>query len=264
MVKMTSKKAKSGIQKYVVIIGLFFCCIGIMNIIRGVQYSKNDKASSADYVTISAEITDIVSERVGDSDEYEYKYDVYVTYTYDGTVYENKKLNMYSSSMYVGKTIDILCNSKHPATIKGISEFGSAGGVLIGMGVMFVIVGLMVAIVFSLAGGKNAKDRQRKANRIPGEVSWKRKGLRLAGEVENIVLEPQYSVNGREPYIIICTYLDVNSNTIYRFKSDFFVEDPSNVVYQGMPIDIYVNPEDYSQYYVDIEQLQAQKMVDFS
>lgn len=254
------KKKTTGIWIFGVIFALFFCCIGVSDIVQGVQYMHESNASAGEYETISAEITDIVAQKVGT----QYTHDVYVTYTYDGKTYENIRLNVYSSSMYIGQTIDIQCNREHPERIKGKLSIGEPGIWITGLGVAFVFAGLAAGIAFLKVGRKARNSAGQKRARTPGAVEWKQNGFRLTGKVERVVAESGNYGNRKKLYAIICTYLESSSNTLYRFNSDFLLEDPSDAVYPGMPIDIYVNPANYSQYYVDIQMIPTAKIVDFS
>ena len=80
-------------------------------------------------------------------------------------------------------------------------------------------------------------------------------GRTLNAKVQKIVLNTGYTVNGKNPYIIYCTYKDDYYDRIYRFKSDNLWTDPSLILQSGDDIKVYVDEKDYSCYHVDIESI---------
>ena len=73
-----------------------------------------------------------------------------------------------------------------------------------------------------------------------------------------------YTVNGKNPYIIYCTYKDDYYDRIYRFKSDNLWTDPSLILQSGDDIKVYVDEKDYSCYHVDIESIFKGKIIDYT
>ena len=102
-----------------------------------------------------------------------------------------------------------------------------------------------------------------------GRKSSKRKKLIDAGHsiyatVDSIDINTSYSVNGRHPFVIYCSYKDEYKDVIYRFKSDNLWTDPSQVIEPGSEIRIYVDGTDFSKYHVDTESLLAGKIIDYT
>lgn len=227
---------------------LIFGATGISNLISGIKYLKTNDTKEG-YVTITATISDIVSKKTTNG----YSHEVYLTYTYDGVTYENKRYNTYSSSMYIGKEIEILCDSEHPDRIQSKLGLKLPTIVMFVIGGTFTLVSIILVIVMIklLRGPKDIKEKLLK------------KGLRLKAVIEEIRTETESYVTGGTAYRIICTYTDTNENIIYRFKSDLLLEDPSANYYVGMPIEVVVDSKDYSQYYVNVGFGQTQKVVDF-
>ena len=79
-----------------VIIFLIFAVAGIGMIIGSFTMLKMEKSITDGAVEITAHITDIQSHRDSDGDM---DYDVFVSYEYDGVMYEDRKINSYSSNM---------------------------------------------------------------------------------------------------------------------------------------------------------------------
>lgn len=110
------------IQK-LVILGIFLVAgIGLLissifDMIGGFSAVSKSRAVDDSYAEVTAVISDIQVERTMDDESHT----VYVTYTYEGQLYEDVKLNSYSSSMHEGGEIDILCNKENPMQIKSAS-----------------------------------------------------------------------------------------------------------------------------------------------
>ena len=97
-----------------------------------------------DYVETKAVIDRIESEWI---DEDNTEYHVFVTYTYEGTTYEEAELGDYKASYGEGKEITIMVDPKDPTNIEGTGRQGAAIYATIIGGVM-----LLVSIFMKLRG----------------------------------------------------------------------------------------------------------------
>lgn len=237
------KTKKIGLTIFL-IIAAFLLITGIMDAVEGIKCVKGNSDSYGDYETVSATISDIVSEKKGTK----YTYNVYVTYTLYGKTFENIPYNVYSSDMYIGKTIEILCNPEYPTDIEAkegldlysIFYFGSAG--------IKILMAIIIGVIMINALRKMAR-----------KGTWLVKnGLKLTGTVESIQPVGQPYPDGQTDYLVYCTYSDMVTGMTYRFKSKIISSIQASYYYQGMPIDVYVNPKDYSQYYVNINLRQSE------
>jgi hypothetical protein len=77
------------------------------------------------------------------------------------------------------------------------------------------------------------------------------KGRKTTLPVTSIAPDSSFTVNGRNPYIILCQHFDPVSNKIYEFKSDYIWYDPTPFLKDRKEIDIYVDPNDMRNYYMD-------------
>ena len=224
-----------------------FALIGVIFILIGGIWLGSNLKFQEEAVSVSAEIVEIDTYRDSDGDRH---HNVYVTYDHDGITYENVRLGEYSSSMYEGKEIEILCDPQNPGRIKtGLGIY--MGGAIFGfMGLTFVLIGIIPLLV-SLNGKK--KMRKLMAN---GQV--------LHAVVDEISWNTNIRVNGQNPYVIYCSYKDEYKDVIYRFKSTNLWTDPNLVFTPGSYIDVYVDVNDYSNYYVNAEQVIEQKVVDYT
>lgn len=77
-------------------------------------------------------------------------------------------------------------------------------------------------------------------------------GRCLTAQISEITMNTSVSVNGRHPYVIQCFYEDPYTNEFHLFKSEDLLYDPSPML-KGDTIRVFVDPENYSRYYVDTE-----------
>lgn len=221
-------------------VGIIFLATGIITFFLNRSFAENAEE-------IPAMISEISSYRGSD---HEVKHRVYVTYTYAGRTYGNIPLNFYSSNMYEGKEILILCDPENPEHI------GTKGGVMLlcgifsGMGLLFTGISL-VPIGNSL---RKASLRRRLRN----------SGRKLYATVEEIVQNRSLSMNGRHPYVIYCTYRDDYRDTLYRFKSSNIWTNPDPVLHPGDTIPVYVEEANYRHYFVDTESIINRKIEDYT
>lgn len=228
-------------------IWLIFAIIGACMLVGGGVYLFFQIRFNSTAVSIQAEITDIESYRDNDGD---IRHSVYVTYTYMDEIYQNIPLGSYNSGMYVGKEIALLCDPGHPEKVS--TPLGS----YIGPGVL-----LLLGVVFSMIGGIAMVVDLRKKSKKKYLLQH---GRVLHAVVDDIALNMNYSVNGRHPYIIYCTYRDEYKDVLYRFKSDAIWINPEEIFPYGSEIDVYVDEKDYSRYYVNTERSALGKVVDFT
>lgn len=233
------------IDKVFNMVFIIFSVVGMIFVVTGIIWIVSSIRLKQDAVEITAVISEIESYRNTDGER---SCRVYVTYTYEGKIFENVRLSEYSSNMYEGKEITLFLNPEKPENVSTGSAVG--GIVFIAMGAIFVLVGIIpIAVMVKKASAKK---------KIIAT------GYSIYGTVEGIGYNTSYSVNGRHPYVIYCTYRDDYKNIIYRFKSDNLWNNPESIVQPGSEIRIYVNRDDYSKYHVDTESVLQGRIVDFT
>lgn len=211
-----------------------FLAVGLILAGIGVGWLVNSINVSNKALTTTAVITEIDTYRDSDGDRH---HNVYISYEVDGVTYDDVRLGEYSSSMYEGKEIEIKYLEDKPGKPYASLWMGP---------IMLMIMGL----IFGLVGGVGFFATLK--NKIQGKKLIA-EGRCLQATVESIDWNRNYRVNGQSPYVIICTYKDEFSNTVYRFKSGNIWYDPSIKLPVGSLVDVYVDPQDYSKHYVDTE-----------
>lgn len=198
------------------------------------------------------EVTAVISE-IDSYREYsrrKSRHDVFVTYTYGGRLYENVELNYYSSDMYEGKEITILCDPDAPGNIQAAGGMALFYFTFVGMGCIYIIVG-GIPVIFAVRGSSRKK-------------KLLQSGRKLYATVEKIDMNYSYSVNKRHPYVVYCTYRDDYKDTLYRFKSGNLWTDPSLALRPGDMVPVYVEEKNFRRYYVDVESCLEGRIVDYT
>ena len=100
-----------------------FFAVGIGLLIGSIAFFK----SNSEFKEIADEVTAkiIRIEEYYDSDD-DLHHRVYVTYSYNGTVYDNVAIGFYNSNMFEGKEITLLCDPDNPKRIQSSSAFSIA------------------------------------------------------------------------------------------------------------------------------------------
>ncbi len=215
------------------IIGFIFFLAGLIMLIIGVVLFVSDKKFEATSETTTAVITDIETYRTRRNGESRTEHNVFVTYEVDGKTYD-RELGYYSTGMYEGKEIEIMYAPGDPGNI----HFPSIFPYLI-LGIMGVVFGAIGGGLFFSGINKSLK---RKNLIKTGEV--------LTGTITNVVTVTNVRINGRHPYKVECEVVDQITGEKYLYSSESIMNDMSCFI--GSSIDVYVDPNDKSKYYMDI------------
>lgn len=175
---------------------------------------------------------------------------VYVSYEYGGTEYESVRLGFYSSNMREGQEIMLYCDPDNPKNIATKWSNLFAGIILIFMGIIFAATGI-VPVLISIH-----KAAIKKKLRTAGKI--------LYAVVEKIEYDTNYTVNGRHPRLVYCSYRDDYRDITYRFKSERIWVDLDPLAMTGSAIKVYVEENNYKNYFVDTEGMVQGKIVDYT
>lgn len=233
-------------DRFLTIFFSIFAVVGIGLLIGAVLLFVNESRFRKTAVNITGEVVDIVS-HYNHGKRYR---EVFVTYTFEGQTYEGVELMGGGINMYVGKSISLLCDPENPGRVRTESGFLLVTTILAVVGAVFSCVGI-IPMVFA------AKKKQKRKRLLAN-------GRVLHATVERVDRNTSIIVNGQNPYVIYCSWKDEYADVLYRFKSDNLWTDPSSIFDSGSEINVYVDGNDFSKYYVDAERGLAQKVVDFT
>lgn len=211
--------------------GVLFFALGIL---ISALIGKKDKN---DYVQITAVVSDI--ERFQD------RHSVYIDYEYEGQQFRHVGYNMYTSSMRVGKEIKVLV-SKYDPTDFYIGNFS----------LIFLLAFGGFGVLFGLIGGIPLAIIQKKANH---KKKLKAIGQALWGTIEEVNVDYHVQINGTHPKFFVVKYEDDGIVTATsHYKSDRVFINGAGEEFIGRNIKIFVNPQDRSDYVVDLESVQSE------
>lgn len=216
------------------IVGLSFVCAAVLTMISDSNFRKEAESTMAI-------ITDIETERYRSNGKTRTDHDVYVKYTVDGKTYE-KLLNYYTSSMSVGDEVEVFYRPEAPGEIRG------EGASIIF--IVFAIIGLVFAAIggsFVAVNVKNAKKRKKLLE----------SGERVTGTIIDIETVTNVRINGRNPYKAVVEVVDYITGEKYLYSSEQVLKDLTYMV--GSSVDVYVEQNDKSKYYVDLSSVNAEE-----
>lgn len=238
------------VQRIMYFIFGIFAVIGLIQIIISVCILNSNRNYEKDSVEITGTISSIEGYKDIDDELY---HEVYVDFSYNGKEYKNVPLSEYDNTMYEGKKIQLLFNPEADRIVRTKSMMNLSTLVTGLIGAIFLVMGIAGMISTAILTRKGNHDKE-----------LLKTGKRIEATVESIELDTFITVNGRHPYIVICTYTDIFTGMQYRFKSKRLMRNPELVLKPGDTVDVYVNENDYSKHYVAVEEKMATRVLDFT
>ncbi len=141
---------------------------------------------------------------------------------------------------FVGEKVNILYDPANPAKAQIDSFFDKWFGPIIALffGLVFFSVGFGLIIVPKIL---KTRGNKLKATGDPIDTAFVK-----------VELNEGIEVQGRSPYRVISQWLDPVLNQMYMFHSANIWFDPSDYVKKDQKITVYVDPDNYKKYYMDI------------
>lgn len=231
--KNEMEKRKTGENKLEKLMGVIFSLLGIVMLVCAVCAI----ASSMQYIQHAEKVVGVIEDL---------KDRTLVSYTLDGerkTAY----LSESSSSMSEGDSITLYVNRENTGRVKsdiGLWIFPVIMGCI---GIPFTAIGIGLLIAVGRAKGKKKK--------------LMTEGRKLSAEVTGGRINYNQEINGRHPSKLECRYIDPATGAEYCFSSANVWFDPQ--LYVGRQVSVYVKPEDYAVYYVDVNSLDGAGIHDY-
>lgn len=222
-------------KRTVNLFNFIFFSVGLAFMIGGISVTVNHANFVKTAETVEARIVEIDTYREEDSDgDYVTRHDVYVSYIFNDIAYDHVEIDYYERSMRRGSTIDILCDPQNPLHVKQNKPVSMMGIGLAAFGLIFFLVGA-VSAVNSLA--YNLKKKKLQST-----------GTTIYATITSIALYTNLTVNGVHPYRMVCSYGS------YTFESRNLWGDIPSMYQVGDTIEVVVDPADYGQYFINIEE----------
>ncbi|WEJ73075.1 hypothetical protein [Pseudomonas sp. PSE14] len=113
---------------------------------------------------------------------------------------------------------------------------------------MSVAVLVILGVVFLAIGGGIILAGRWKAARI---AYLQQNGVLVSADFQSVEINQSVSVNGRNPYVIVCQWLNKETSELHLFESDNIWFDPSDYIERDT-IEVLVDRGNPSKYHVDI------------
>lgn len=216
-------------KKMVKSFGWLFFAVGMIMLIVGGIFYFNDMGLREKYEKTTAKIINIYKDKASVDVEF------YV---------ERKRyfggINYYNSSMEVEGTIPVYYNPKDPNDFY-YGGFILANYIVIGIGGFFSIIGFVLLV----ASGGNKKKY----------AKIKKYGCCINATVTAIRPNIDVYVNGKNPNVLEANCLNPADGRYYYFKSENIWHDIAPIIHKASirTIPVYVNPKDFTEYYIDME-----------
>lgn len=211
-----------------------FAIVGAVMIVASIIFGIKGFREKNSSVEIEAVIDRIDVWYDSDGDE---RHDVYVSYDYNGHHYSGVESNYYNSGMREGKVTKIHIDPDRPYEVSYSSGLIVAMIALLFMGLVFFLVGAIPTAI-----------------RIKKEKNHKRlltDGRRIIAKIEDMYLDHTLTVNGYNPFVILCKYTDDFTGVEQTYKSHHIWDGAVGVLEPGMEIQVYVDRDDPKKYFVD-------------
>jgi hypothetical protein len=173
--------------------------------------------------------------------------------------------NTYFSFSHNGEPMEVHSNYSSGALVKGESitvhyPEGEPANAEIKSFVSLWILPLIfggIGLIFGSIGAIGVYFRLQK-EKLKQELFVMGKGKKVSIPVTHIDVDKSYTVNGKNPFLIIIEFHHSASNTLYEFKSDHIWFDPSPFLPENKEVNIYFDENDLSRYYIDVSFLPKQ------
>lgn len=232
-------KQKKNIKASTAVMGVMIAVFGVIFLIIGLFVAKDEKEFRENALQTTGTITEITVDYIRKTDgKTKKEYDVYIEYTVDGIVY-NDRLSYYDSSMHKGQSITLYYNPEDPSDVIG-EKTGT--GVFILVSCFFIILGIVFIIPSVLSGNKKKKLME--------------SGEKVRGIITNVYVDNNISYNGRHPYRAECEVTDAFTGEVYLYSSERVMNDITHLM--GSPVDVYYDPNNKKKYYIDLESAESE------
>jgi hypothetical protein len=141
-------------------------------------------------------------------------------------------------SYSVNEPVTVLYDPRQPykASLNSFGQLWAGSIVLICLGVAFTAPGIGFSVWKRFSDQKNAWLHQN--------------GRRILAEITSVELNTSLEVNGRNPFRIICQWLDPARNEMHVFHSGNIWYDPTEFI-TGKTLEVLVDPNNPRRYTVD-------------
>ncbi len=161
--------------------------------------------------------------------------DIYVTYWIGDVEYSNVNIG-YETTAIEGYGIYIYYDKNNPGSVLYNEKEGMGGPILYIVGVVFILVSVALVFVNANLYRKIAMSKNRRVYRA---------------EVTEVFVDYEVKINKRHPYRVDCQVRNPETGKMMLFRSGMVRMNLEP--YQIKYVNVYVNPKNPRQYYVDVQ-----------
>ena len=209
-------------------IGLVFLTIATITIVNTLNFRSSAILTDGSVVRMNESRSDkgtlltapVISFNTKDGQEY----------LYQSNIYSNP------SSYSIGEKVPIYYDPLNP-------NHAQTGGmtlsiVLASIGGVFFLIGLIIYLLHI------NKDKNIKILMETGE--------KIKADIVSVNYNTSLAINGKNPMVIECQWLQNYSNTLYSFKSRNLWFDPTPYLGERKQLDVFINPNNPKKYFMDV------------
>lgn len=214
-----------------------FSIVGVTLLVGALFVYKNTNDFLLSAVSAQGTIIDLVQSKNSESVSY---HPVVKFIDADGQVVEFTSSTGGSASSYpLGDVVEVLYqpHNVEDAKIKSFFALWGAALLVAVLGAGFVLIGSIIFLFGML--------RERK------KAYLQRSGIAVEAQIQAVELNQSLSMNGQNPFVILCQWLDPVTRQVHVFKSENIWFDPSPYIEQDA-IKVLVEKDNPKKYYVDI------------
>lgn len=214
-----------------------FSIVGVALLVGALFVYKNTSDFLLDAVSAQGTIIDLVQSTNSESVSY---HPIVKFIDADGQVVEFTSSTGGSASSYpLGDLVEVLYlpHDVKDARIKSFFALWGASVLMAALGAGFVLIGAIIFLFGMLRGRKKAY--------------LQRSGVAVDTQIQAVELNPSLSMNGQNPFVILCQWLNPVTQQVHVFQSENIWFDPSPYINQDA-IKVLIEKDNPKKYYVDI------------
>ncbi|WP_341522091.1 DUF3592 domain-containing protein [Pseudomonas sp. G.S.17] len=219
------------------IIKYVFTASGVAMLLGAVMAYNSSTAFLENAVSVEGTVIDLDSQRSQDSITFK---PVVQFVTEDGqTVEFTSSAGTNPPSYSVGEKVEVLYAPEDPqgAKLSGFFELWGSVLILATMGGPMLFVGGVIFLIGKL--------KRRKKDYL------QRDGVVVDAKFQSVRLNHSLTVNGENPFIVVCHWLNPATNCIHVFESENIWFDPSDYINTEL-LKVFMHKRNPKKYYVDI------------
>lgn len=223
-------------MKALSVIKYIFSISGILLLLGAVYSYRN----TADFLDIAVPTTGTVVDFVTvSSDSITYKPVIRFVTDSNEEVEFTSSVSSNPPAYALDEKVEVLYSplNAHQAEINNLAELWWAFITMLVLGGVFLSVGMLIFSIGKLRRRKNAY--------------LIRHGVAVEAEFQSVERNYSLSINGKNPFVIVCHWLNTETSEIHVFESDNIWFDPSRYINREM-LKVFIKRGNPKKYHVDI------------